>query len=516
MIRRKHGARVTSAIAVATALALILTGCVSWFLPPKTTSTSTPTKETVSASLKPFYTQVLTWKSCNSGMQCASAKAPLDWENPAKDSIKLALIRHRATNGKPIGSLLINPGGPGASGFDFLRDNLDYAVGKPLQKNFDVVGFDPRGVGHSSAVSCFKDPKKMDSYLYDLLPAEVGTDKWITELEDSNKAFAAECVKFTGPLLGFVDTVSAARDLDLLRAILGDTKLNYLGYSYGTLLGATYADLYPEKTGKLVLDGAVDPATTNFEVSATQAQGFESALRAFLKDCFTQKDCPFSGSVDQAMDSIRHLLDSLDANPIKSKDGRELGSSSMTTAIILPLYSADNWKYLRQLFGQVIDKHDAEYAFYLADIYNDRNEDGTYSTNGTEAFIAINCLDYSYDDDLTTMRAEEAELVKLAPVLGRQLAYGGTSCEDWPFASKRDRVAIHAKGSSDILVIGTTNDPATPYIWAKNLAGELENGHLVSFTGEGHTAYNKGSSCVDKTVESYFIDGTVPTADPQC
>jgi pimeloyl-ACP methyl ester carboxylesterase len=500
--------------ALATAVALALSGCIAWFLPPKTEATSKPTDEKVAADLVPFYSQVLHWKSCASGMQCATATAPMDWDNPSKKSIDLALVRQQAKNGNPIGSLLVNPGGPGASGYDLIADSIDFAVSANLQENFDIVGFDPRGVGGSSAVSCYDDPKAMDSYLYDLIPEPYGTDAWIADLEEANAQFGKDCLKYTGDLLGFVDTVSAARDLDLLRAVLGDKKLNYLGYSYGTLLGATYADLYPKKTGRLVLDGAVDPATSNFDVSATQAQGFESALRAFLKDCDTQKDCPFSGTVDQSMTSIRDLLGSLDASPIRNKDGRELGSSTMTIAIILPLYSADNWKYLRQLFTEVFQGKPA-FAFVLADSYNGRNDDGTYADNSTEAFISINCLDYSYDDDLTAMRAEEAQLIALAPVLGKQLAYGGTGCADWPFASKRDRVAIHAPGSADILVVGTTNDPATPYIWAKNLAAELDNGHLLTYHGEGHTAYNKGSSCVDDAVEGYLIFGTV-TPDAEC
>jgi pimeloyl-ACP methyl ester carboxylesterase len=504
-----------SIVAIAAACSLALSGCVSWFLPNATEATSTPTDETVATNLAPFYSQILHWKSCSSGMQCATAKAPLDWSNPAKDSIHLALIRQPATGGHPIGSLLVNPGGPGASGFDLIRDSIDFAVGKKLQANFDIVGFDPRGDGHSSAISCYKDPKDFDAFIYDLLPGVPGSDEWIADLEQANKNFGQECLKYTGDLLGFVDTVSAARDLDLLRAILGDTKLNFLGYSYGTLLGATYADLYPGKTGRLVLDGAIDPATSDFDVSAIQAQGFESALRAFLTDCSGQKDCPFRGTVDASMRSIRALLDSLDASPIRNADGRELGSSTMTTAIVYPLYSKDSWSYLREVFTDVM-KGDATFAFQLADAYYGRAQDGTYTDNSTEAFIAINCLDYSYDSDVDTMRAEAAQLVALAPVLGKQFGYGGTQCASWPFTSKRERVPIHATGSADILVVGTTNDPATPYIWAQNLASELDNGHLVTYHGEGHTAYNKGSSCVNDAVENYLIKGTVPAADPDC
>jgi pimeloyl-ACP methyl ester carboxylesterase len=503
-------------VAAAVAIVLPLSGCVSAFLPQQVTST--PVKEKVAAELKPFYTQVLTWSSCEKGtFQCATATAPLDWKNPASDSIKLALIRHTAS-GTRLGSLLVNPGGPGASGYSFVADSLDYAVDAKLKSSYDIVGFDPRGVNKSSAVKCYQNPKDLDAFLYDISPYPVGSDAWLADQNAQSKKFGEACLKYTGPLLGFVDTVSAARDLDLLRAILGDEKLNYLGYSYGTLLGSTYAELYPTKTGRLVFDGVVDPATTDFDVTSMQAQGFESALRAYLADCLTGSKCPFPGSgsagVASAMKQVRLLLDSLDASPLRGKDGRELGSATMFNAIILPLYSRDNWQYLSQLFTDVMSGN-ADYAFQLADSYNDRKSDGTYTDNQTEAFIAINCLDYKSDHSVATLRANAEKLDALAPVFGPQMSYGDT-CGQWPFTSTRDRVSIAAKGSAPILVVGTTNDPATPYAWAKNVAKELQNGHLVTYKGEGHTAYNKSNSCVNNAVDDFLLHGTVPASDPHC
>jgi pimeloyl-ACP methyl ester carboxylesterase len=502
-------------VAAAVAIVLPLSGCVSSFLPSAQSTVSTPVADKVSAELTPFYTQVLHWKSCEKGQfQCTTATTPLDWKNPGRASITLALIRHVAT-GKSLGSLLVNPGGPGASGYAFIASSLSYAVDSKLQSNYDIVGFDPRGVNKSAAVSCYKDPKEMDAFLYNISPHPVGSDAWIADQEASTAKFGQACLKYTGDLLGFVDTVSAARDLDLLRAILGDKKLNYLGYSYGTLLGATYADLYPKNTGRLVFDGAVDPATTDFQVTATQAQGFESALRAYLANCISGTGCPFKGTVDAAMTEIRGILDQLNTSPLKASDGREVGSSAMFNAIILPLYSRTNWKYLNELFTDVMSGS-GDYALQLSDSYNDRNPNGTYADNTTEAFIAINCLDYKSTSSIATMRTEAAQLAKLAPVFGPQMSYGGTSCYDWPFQSTRDRVAIAAKGSAPIIVVGTTNDPATPYVWAQNVAKELQNGHLVTFKGEGHTAYNKGNSCVNNAVDSYLVDGTVPKTDPKC
>jgi pimeloyl-ACP methyl ester carboxylesterase len=501
-------------VAAVLAIVLPLSGCVSSFLPPKVSTRSTPAPAHVAADLKPFYTQTLKWSSCDKGFQCTTASAPMDWKHPEGDQITLALIRHAAT-GKRLGSLLVNPGGPGASGVEFVKSSLSYAVDSRLQSSYDIVGFDPRGVGDSSAVKCYADPAAMDSFLYDLSPNPYGSDAWIADQEASMKKFGEDCLKYTGKLLGFVDTVSAARDLDLLRGVLGDKKLNYLGYSYGTLLGATYAELYPKNTGRLVFDGVVDPATTDFEVTATQAQGFESALRAYLAHCLAGKDCPFSGSVDDAMTKIRALLDKLNATPLQGSDGRSLGSATMFNAIILPLYSRDNWPALNKLFADA-KVGEADFAFQLADSYNDRNSDGTYADNQTEAFIAINCLDYKITSTEASLRPEAAKLAKLAPVLGPQMSYGGTSCAQWPFPSTRDREPITASGSAPILVVGTTNDPATPYVWAKNVAKTLKNGHLVTYTGEGHTAYNKSNSCVNRAVDDFFVSGTVPAKDPKC
>jgi pimeloyl-ACP methyl ester carboxylesterase len=497
------------------ALVLPLSGCLQSFLPPTVSQTSTPTDEKVAANLESYYGQHLRWTGCGEKLQCATADAPLDWTDPQRSTIQLALVRQQATSGTALGSLLVNPGGPGGSGYDFIKDSIDYATSARLQANYDIVGFDPRGVNHSSAVSCYSDPAEFDSFLFDIVPAPYGSDEWISKVEDSNRDFAASCATHTGELLGFVDTISAARDLDLLRAILGDATLNYLGYSYGTLLGATYAELYPKRTGRLVLDGALDPTTSSFDVSAMQAKGFESALRAFLVDCATATDCPFTGSTDSSMTQIRALLDRLDASPLRAADGRQLGSATMTTAIILPLYNKTTWPYLRQLFTEVM-RGGTDLAFVLADNYYGRAADGTYSDNSTEAFLAINCLDYSSNPDLTQMRAEQAELTSIAPVLGPQLAFGGTSCIDWPYPAAGQRGPIHAAGSSDILVVGTRNDPATPYVWAQSLAAQLDNGHLVTYEGEGHTGYNKGSMCVDTTVDDYFINGTVPATDPDC
>jgi pimeloyl-ACP methyl ester carboxylesterase len=279
--------------------------------------------------------------------------------------------------------------------------------------------------------------------------------------------------------------------------------------------------------GRLVLDGALDPSASNFDVTRIQAQGFESALRAYLADCLDSADCPFSadseagsgvgadGTVDGAMDLIGALLDHVDTAPITATDGRQLGANSLLTAIITPLYQADAWPTLSAMFESVL-YGDADSAFQLADLYNGRSADGSYADNSTEAFTAINCMDYSYNDDPAAMRAQAAEIEAEAPVIGKYLAYGDIGCANWPYSFQGERTEIQAAGAAPILVVGTTNDPATPYVWAQELADQLESGQLVTYAGEGHTAYNKSNSCVNGAVDDYLLSGTVPSKDPQC
>ncbi|MDH6235844.1 alpha/beta hydrolase [Cryobacterium sp. CG_9.6] len=506
--------RLIAVMAGAVVLTLGLSGCVSAFTPDTAPTTSTPTGEAVDSALDPFYSQVLQWNDCDNGMQCTTANAPLDYGDPGAGTISLALVRQPATGGNRQGSLLVNPGGPGASGYDLVKNSVDFATDETLQDSFDVVGFDPRGVGRSSAVACY-EPAQMDEYLYGLTTAARRTDAWIAELEASSVAFGEACAAKTGALLEHVDTESAARDLDLLRAVLGDAKLNYLGYSYGTYLGATFAELFPDKVGRLVFDGAIDPSTSNFEVTELQAKGFESALRAYLTDCLAGDQCPFSGTVDDAMATVGALLASVDVSPLTSTDGRQLGANALLTAIIAPLYEAAAWPLLSKMFTATMT-NDASAAFSLADQYNGRQTDGSYRDNSSEAFSAINCVDYAYNDDPASMRAQAAEIEVMAPIIGRYMSFGDIGCANWPYAFTGERGEIQAAGADPILVVGTTNDPATPYAWAQSLARQLESGTLVTFTGEGHTAYNKGSACVDAAVDDYLIQGIVPSEDPQC
>lgn len=455
------------------------------------------------------------WVDCDNGMQCADVYAPLDWSDPGGERITLRLVKHPATGGEPMGTLFVNPGGPGASGAEYVANGIDGTIAEDVQRAYDVIGWDPRGVGASTPVRCF-DTAGMDEFLFGLGDAgdlEPGSDAWIATALDEAEEFGAACQEGTGALLGHVDTASTVRDLDMLRAISGDPALNYLGFSYGTYIGARYADAFPDRVGRLVLDGAMDPSAGLADVVREQTRGFELALRAYTSDCLQRSGCPLSGTVDEAMASIGALLDRVEASPLQGSDGRMLSVGTMLTAIITPLYSQSNWGYLDRLWESVA-QGDADVALSLADFYYDR-VDGRYLSNSTEAFSAINCLDYPNDPDPERMREEAAELAEIAPTIGRFQGYGDIACAAWPVAGAAERGGVAAAGADPILVVGTTGDPATPYRWAESLAQQLESGVLVTYEGEGHTAYGE-SACIGRVVDDYLLTGAVPAADPRC
>ncbi len=518
--RRFRSSRVTKAVAALgglVAASLVLSGCLYAMIPETVSSRPAATGQPadtdgVDAELLPFYEQTLEWTDCG-GFDCTMVTAPLDWSDPSKGEIELSVIRNRAEGtDQPIGSLLTNPGGPGASGVSLIRDSVSYAVGDSVRAQYDVIGFDPRGVGESTAVTCF-DAADMDSYLFDIPENERGTDAWADELLERHREFVEACDENSDGILPYITTENAARDMDLIRAVLGDEQLNFLGYSYGTFLGSTYAKLYPEKVGRLVLDGAIDPAVSGLEVGITQAVGFESALRAYMTDCLEDDDCPFRGSVDEAMADLGALLASVDRAPIEASDGRMLGADSLMTAIIAALYSQDSWEYLTMALADTLEGG-ADTAFLLADFYNNR-EGGVYLDNQNEAFRAYNCMDYPAEGTDEEQAAAEELLAAKAPTVAPYWS-GPDSCMVWPYPPTGVRERITADGAAPIVVVGTTNDPATPYEWSVSLAEQLSSGVLVTRVGEGHTGYNKGNSCVDQAVETYLLDGTPPEDGLRC
>ena len=488
---------------------LLLAGCFGGPV------TSTPTGERVDAALQPYYDQVLLWVDCGDGAECSTVRAPMDWANPAADTdIELAVTRHGAT-GEALGSLFVNPGGPGASGYDLIHDSVDFAVSAVLRESFDIVGWDPRGVGRSTPVTCYDD-EQLDDFIYGIAEAPDGTPEWVAEITAEAVAFGQACLDGTGPVLEFVDTESTVRDLDLLRAIVGDDTLHYLGYSYGSDIGATYAELFPSKVGRMVLDGATDSSLSAFDESVTQAGGFELALGNYLAACPSLEECPFTGDVPADKAGIRALMIELDETPIEAPDGRMLDAGVLDTALAMSLYSEDYWPEANAMFSEV-QQGVTETAFYLADYYNGRDVDGTYIDNSLEAFLAISCVDAPVITDPAVIADYEARLTAAAPTTTFTSGLGDVLCAEWPFAYRGEPItAVTGAGAAPILVVSTTGDPATPYEWGVALSQQLESATLITHNGEGHTAYNSGVTCVDSAVDAYFVAGTVPPVDPDC
>lgn len=461
-----------------------------------------------------YFDQSIAWEDCESGAECATVLAPLNWDalEPGRD-VELAVSRHRAT-GDAQGSLLVNPGGPGASGYEFVRDSLTRVVGADLRESFDIVGWDPRGVNASSAVECTRTDAELDYFFFGELEAEQGTPEWDEELVAESVRFGQECLANTGELLEFVDTLSTVRDLDLLRHLLGDAQLNYLGYSYGTLIGALYIDTFPGTVGRIVLDGPVDPAASQFDLVLNQYRGFEEALIAYVDNCVELGICPFEGDREAQLTAVSAQYDRLESDPLRHSDGRLVDNSMLRTAMVTTLYSQDNWTYLTQLFVE-IDQDITTTAVFLVDFYYDR-QDGVYQDNSMEAFIAINCLDYPAEYDKDVIADQAAQLRVVAPYTARPKGYGDLVCQNWPYPPRLTKGQVSGEGANPVVVIGTTGDPATPYNWSLSLAEQLGNARHLTLVAEGHLAYNKASACINDAVEQYFLTGALPEDGLTC
>ncbi|NUP22498.1 MAG: alpha/beta fold hydrolase [Streptomyces sp.] len=469
------------------------------------------------AALAPYYGQRLTWRSCGApGFQCATMRAPLDYAKPEAGSIRLAVARKKATEPRErLGSLLVNPGGPGGSAVGYLQQyaGMGYPVG--VRARYDMVAVDPRGVAHSEPVKCLGG-RAMDKYTQtDFTPDDA---KETDELVVAYKRFAEGCGADAPGVLRHLSTAEAARDMDILRAALGDERLTYVGASYGTFLGATYAGLFPNRVGRLVLDGAMDPSLPARRMNLDQTAGFETAFRAFARDCVRQRDCPLGTKAAEVGKNLNAFFKKLDAKPIPTgdTDGRALGESLATTGVIAAMYDEGAWAQLRDALSAAMKENDGAGLLALSDSYYERDGDGRY-TNLMFANAAVNCLDlpaaFATPDDV---RKALPAFEKASPVFGEGLAWATLNCAYWPVAPTGEPRRIEAKGAAPIVVVGTTRDPATPYRWAKALSRQLSSARLLTYEGDGHTAYGRGSACIDRTINAYLLRGTPPTRDKRC
>ncbi|MDI3329220.1 MAG: alpha/beta hydrolase [Micrococcus sp.] len=468
----------------------------------------------VPEGLQDYYAQDPQWQGCEQDrgdFECATVNVPLDYADPGGDSIELALVRSAGAGGDAP-HLLVNPGGPGVSGVDMVVEGLDYAVSADVQEHYTVVGFDPRGVSRSTPITCLTDEELDEAREGHVDPS---TDEGLQELRESAREFAEACDEHTGEVLGHVDTESSARDMDLLRAVLGDERLNFLGFSYGTDLGATYAGLFPGNVGRMVLDGAMDPSLPESEVVLAQAAAYEEALRSWAEYCLAGSDCPLSGTPENAVAQVQRLLKQVEQSPMTASDGRQVPVSTLVSGMIVALNADESWPVLTMAVQDAMNGS-PDLMLHLADLGAGRQEDGTYDSNVTAAITAVKCLDGSASADTRALREQAAQLDEASPTLGRFLAYSGLYCAVWPEAPVGEPAPVSAPGAAPIVVIGTTGDTATPYEWARVLADQLESAVLVTWEGQGHTAYGRAGDCIENAVDAYLIDGTVPEDGLTC
>ena len=473
---------------------------------------------------------------------CAVITVPLDYANPKGETISIAVKKRAATGGHAQGALFINPGGPGDSGVSFA-ERAGNAFSPDLLNAYDIIGFDPRGVGSSTAITCSSDDDSSSSTAEPSASAgatasssasgtpSAGTEpspdssagtasggesyeEWAESTRQSFQELTEQCASHTEPaaLLDHVDTVSAARDLDILRALAGQEKLNYLGFSYGTYLASVYAETFPGNTGRMVLDGAIDPSLSLAEQGLGQAKGFEQALRTYVDYCQASTGCPLSGGTDAGVQQVRNLITSANSTPLPTSDpNRTVTGSDIVTALSEYLYTTEqNWPPLTSALDQAINHHDGS-AFAVAE-----EQDSTSKDDSGGVFQAVTCLDYPVEGDTATWAAQYEEAKRVAPIFGNTSVGMDLVCSVWGHNGTRKPTQIHAHGAAPILVVGTTGDPATPYAWSKSLAEQLDSGQLLTWEGNGHTAYGGDAPCVNDAIDAYLLSGTMPKEGLTC
>jgi pimeloyl-ACP methyl ester carboxylesterase len=466
------------------------------------------------ATLAQYYAQRLDWKPCDTYFDCARLLVPFDYARPAWRRFSLPVVKLPAADpASRIGALVINPGGPGGSGVQYALGARSGEFTSAVLDRFDIVGFDPRGVGGSEpAVRCMSGPQ-LDTYLAtDDTPA---TAAQFATLVSESKLYAAQCARNAADLLPYVGTVNAAKDMDVLRAALGEPDLTYLGKSYGTVLGASYAQQFPSKVRALVLDGAVNPTLTGLQVDVAQAQGFESAFGQFAAWCVTQSGCPLGSTVAGAVPKVADLLAAANEHPLGNllDDGQPANGAMLLTGIASALYLRAEWPLLKSALSGASSSDDGTLLVELANALMERNPNGTYS-NLSDVEMSVDCVDRPWPRSLAAWRAAAAAAARSAPLFGASLVWGSLPCAYWPIAPTVPQG--RAARARPILVVGDLHDPATPYEWAVGLAHDLASGVLLGWNGEGHTSYMEGSTCVDNTVDAYLISLRTPRSGTVC
>ena len=500
--------RTAVAALLAAAAAFVATSCSS---APETTPPAPVSQSPVpSPGLAGFYGQQLEWRPCEGSFECAELVVPRDYDRPDGGETEIALLR--VPGEKPLGPLVVNPGGPGGSGVEWAMF-ADQILAADVSGAYQVVGFDPRGVGRSTGVDCVSD-RQLDRWI-----AQDGDPRTRAEEEallTAAQRFAKRCGRTNGDWLAHIGTESVVADLDILRSALDAQRLNYLGFSYGTTIGALYADRFGPTTGRMVLDGALPPQLTGDEVGLGQARGFEDALRRYVEDCQRADDCPVAGGdVDAGVARIQRFLADLQDAPLPTESGRDLNQALAAGSILYHLYfpSMGDWDSLSEGLRDAFSGDGTT----LLDFYDTRLErqaGGRYRNNSHEAFFAVSCIDRGERATADELRARADAWAQEAPTFGRYLAWSEAACIGWPEEPEGGPRQVTGSEAGPILVVGTRHDPATPLQWAQLLVDRMADAHLVIWESDGHTAFGNGSGCVDDAVGAYLLDGTLPAEDP--
>ena len=497
-------------IAIAATAALLISACAS------NTTIDKPLSD-----LATYENQKLDWSTCYDNFECADLSVPIDYADLKVGSFKISLLRYKAQDQKNrIGSLIVNPGGPGGSGVDYAY-NAEYILDPDILDRYDIVGFDPRGVDRSAPIKCLNDEETDAAYAADAKP---DTEAELTQAMAEAKDFVDKC-QSANEYLNHYSTAEAARDMDILRAALGDKKLNYLGKSYGTYLGTLYAQFFPDKVGRMVLDGAVDPNISILEQNISQAKGFDDALGAFITDCAKEDDCPLPKNKTDATAKIISIFTSSATNPLPRKtkvknDDRAATESLIVLGTASALYDdVDGWPKLRTALSEALQGYGDSFLD-LVDQYTDRSPDGTYASNELDSGAIIDCLDWPDTRTIEETKADAKRFTNAAPIFGPYLAYTNIACKYLTPPTKdkltRNTNKITSLKTAPVIVIGTTRDPATPYAWAVGLNKIFTSSTLISLDADGHTGQGRGSACVDNAVDDYLLKGISPKKNLTC
>ena len=483
------------------AAAITLTGCTA----------SQSVNPTNFENLTDFYNQQIDWSKCGRYL-CGEILVPINYQDLSAGTFKLAVTKDEADQPtERLGSILVNPGGPGGSGIDFAQGGSRTATNQ-IRNKFDLIGFDPRGVGKSDPVQCLTDAETEEFLSTDETP---DTQDEIAAWNNWVDRFAAACKSNNPNTWQHIGSLNVARDMDILRSALNEEKLNWLGKSYGTLLGALYAQLFPDRVGKMVLDGAVDPDPAPDQVKV-QIKAFEVALNRFIADCLARSRCPLTGTPEQAYQQLIDFMAKLDREPLSLSDDRFLTEAHATTAILVGLYDdQDLWPFLRDGLADAFIG-DGEFLILLSDLIYNRDSDGKYQDNSLAALYAVNCVDYADALAPDELAAEVDRLRSASRFFAPLFGWGSSACLGWMNQNLEMVGRVNANPAQGILIVGTTYDPATPITWSYTLQEQINNSVVLEWQGDGHTAYRRGSNCVDQLVDDYFINGTLPKNGQIC